>query len=110
MARIKLYKIAHARSGDKGEITNIGLFPYHDDDYNLIAAQVTPLAVKTFFGEIVTGDVVRYDLPNIKAFNFVIHGTRPGGVGAALDMDPHGKSLSWALLEMEIDYPEPVNS
>jgi hypothetical protein len=103
LAKVKLYEIAHSRSGDKGEITNLSLIPYEDKDYGLLKEQVTEEAVKAHFGKIVTGKVVRYELEILKAFNFVLYGTRPGGVAAALDFDAHGKSLSWALLEMEIE-------
>jgi hypothetical protein len=103
MSRIKLYELAHARSGDKGEVTNISLIPYQEEDYDLLAKKVTAEKVKEHFAEITAGEVIRYDMDKLKAFNFVLKGTRPGGVGAALDLDPHGKSLSWALLEMEIE-------
>jgi hypothetical protein len=103
LSRIKLYELAHARSGDKGEVTNISLIPYKEDDYDLLAIKVTAEKVKEHFAEITTGEVIRYDMAKLKVFNFVLKGTRPGGVGAALDLDPHGKSLSWALLEMEIE-------
>ena len=96
--------IAHARAGDKGEITNISLIPYKEEDYNILKERITPEAVKEHFGDIVTGQVLRYDLPKISSFNFVLKGTRPGGVGATLEIDHHGKALSWALLEMEVEY------
>lgn len=104
MNKKKLYEIAHARAGDKGEITNISLIPYKEEDYNILKERITPEAVKEHFGDIVTGQVLRYDLPKISSFNFVLKGTRPGGVGATLEIDPHGKALSWALLEMELEY------
>lgn len=102
MTKVKLYEIAHARAGDKGEVTNISLIPYNEELYEEIEKQVTAEAVKEHFADIVSGDVLRYEIPNLIAFNFVLKGTRPGGVAASLDIDPHGKSLSWALLEMEI--------
>ncbi len=106
MSRRKLFEIAHSRSGDKGEVTNISLIPYRDEHYHLLKARVTAAAVKEHFGPIVSGEVVRYELETLKAFNFVLYGTRPGGVAAALDLDAHGKSLSWALLQMEVDLTE----
>lgn len=106
MARIKLYRLAHSRSGDKGEITSISLFPYREEDYDRLCRQVTGEAVKRHFGAIVRGRVDRYELPDLQALHFVLHGTRPGGVAAALDLDAHGKSLSWALLQMEIETAE----
>ncbi len=106
MARIKLYQLAHSRSGDKGEITNISLFSYREEDYEQLCLQVTGEAVKKHFGAMVRGNVDRYELPDLQALHFVLHGTRPGGVAAALDLDAHGKSLSWALLQMEIETAE----
>jgi hypothetical protein len=101
---MKLHKIAHARAGDKGEIVNISLIPYREEDYEFLRQMVTPELVQQHFKEIATGGVKRYELPNIRALNFVLYGTRPGGVSAAVDIDVHGKSLSWALLEIEVDH------
>jgi hypothetical protein len=101
--KIKLYELAHARAGDKGEITNISLFPYRDDHYLLLRDQVTAEAVRDYFGELVKGEVRRYEIESLKGFNFVLYGTRPGGVSSALDLDAHGKSLSFTLLELEIE-------
>lgn len=101
--KVKLYELAHARAGDKGEVLNIALFAYRPEDYPLLEGQVTAEAVRRHFQGIVSGPVLRYELPLLHGLNFVLHGTRPGGVGATLDLDPHGKSLSWALLEMEIE-------
>ncbi len=106
MARVKLYQLAQSRSGDKGEITSISLFPYRGKDYDQLRQQVTGEAVKRHFGAMVSGSVDRYELPDLQALHFVLHGTRPGGVAAALDLDAHGKSLSWALLQMEIETAE----
>ncbi|HPQ60169.1 MAG TPA: hypothetical protein PLR43_01470, partial [Syntrophales bacterium] len=106
MKKVKLYEIAHGRAGDKGEITNISLFPYNGKHYDLLRKQVTARAVKSHFGDLVRGEVVRYDVPSIGGFNFVLHGTRVGGVSSALELDPHGKALSFGLLEMEVEIPE----
>jgi len=103
MAGKKLYELAHSRAGDKGETTTLSLFSYRDEDYELLKQQVTGEAVKQFFGAIVTGPVERFELEQICALHFVLHGTRPGGVAAALELDAHGKSLSWALLQMELE-------
>jgi hypothetical protein len=103
LSRIKLYEIAHSRAGDKGEVTNISLIPYDEKHYELLKEQITENVVRDHFGELATGKVDRYELEGIGALNFVIYGTRPGGVAAALDFDVHGKSLSWALLEMEVE-------
>ena len=101
--KIKLRQLAHARAGDKGESNNICLFPYDEKDYGLIRKQVTAKVVKRHFKGLVTGAVIRYDIPSLYGFNFVLDGVRKGGVSAALDSDIHGKSLSFGLLELEID-------
>jgi len=106
MKKVKLYEIAHSRAGDKGETTNISLFPYADDHYDLLCLQVTARAVKSHFGELVRGEVVRYEVPSLRGLNFVLYGTRIGGVSSALELDPHGKALSFGLLEMEVEMPE----
>ena len=109
MKKVKLYEIAHSRAGDKGEITNISLFPYAEEHYDLLREQVTARAVKAHFGEMVRGEVVRYEIPSIQGLNFVLYGTRMGGVSSALELDAHGKSLSFGLLEMEVDLTEAGN-
>lgn len=99
---MKLYEIAHSRTGDKGNISNISLIAYDIEDYDLLKEKVTTDRVKEWFSDIVTGDVVRYELPKLGALNFVMHGALGGGVTKSLSIDMHGKSLSSALLEMEI--------
>jgi hypothetical protein len=103
MPRIKLREIAHARAGDKGNIANISLIAYNPKDYHLLRQQVTAQRVADWFKGLSTGRVVRYELPNLAAFNFVLYEALAGGVTRSLRLDPHGKSLSSALLEMEID-------
>jgi len=103
--KIKLHEIAHARAGDKGEITNIAVFPYDEAHYPILKEILTAGAVKEHFAGLVSGEVVRFDLPALRGFNFVLHGTRKGGVSAALELDAHGKAFSSGLLEMEIDWP-----
>ncbi|MGF6906538.1 AtuA-related protein [Fusobacterium sp. PH5-44] len=99
---MKLLEIAHSRTGDKGNISNISLIVYDSKDYPLIRDLVTAERVKEYFKEIVFGEVVRYELPNMCALNFVMDGALGGGVTRSLAVDKHGKSLSSALLEMEI--------
>ena len=99
---MRLRTIAHARSGDKGTTANIALIAFDQRDYPRLVAQVTPDRVKAWFSELIDGDVVRYELPLIGALNFVLSGVIGGGVTRTLALDPHGKSLSSALLEMEI--------
>jgi hypothetical protein len=101
--KVKLHQIAHARAGDKGESNNICLFPYEESHYELIKEKITADLVKAHFRGIVSGEVVRYEIPSLYGFNFVLNGVRKGGVSAALDLDVHGKSLSFGLLELEID-------
>jgi len=99
---MKLLDIAHSRTGDKGNISNISLIVYDEKDYPLIKEKVTAEKVKEYFSDIVKGKVVRYELDNLWALNFVMYDALGGGVTRSLAIDKHGKSLSSALLEMEI--------
>ncbi|HOI72701.1 MAG TPA: hypothetical protein PLO63_01025 [Syntrophales bacterium] len=99
---MKLKEIAHSRTGDKGNTANVSVIAYDPADYPLIERYVTAERVKAFFSEIVEGEVVRYALPNIGALNFVMHNALSGGVTRTLALDLHGKSLSSAILEMDI--------
>ena len=99
---MKLLDIAHSRTGDKGNISNISLIVYDEKDYELIREKVTAEKVKEYFKDIVHGEVVRYEIPNFGALNFVMDEALGGGVTRSLALDKHGKSLSSALLEMEI--------
>ncbi|WP_193065399.1 hypothetical protein [Oceanobacillus oncorhynchi] len=103
MTKVKLIDIAHSRAGDKGNILNLSLIPYNEEHYQWLADEVTPEKVTHHLRNIVHGKVTRYDLPNIKAFNFVCEESLLGGVTTSLAIDTHGKSLSAAFLEMEID-------
>ena len=100
---MKLRAIAHSRSGDKGTIINVSLIVFDPRHYPFIVRHVTAARVKSHFADLATGDVLRYELPRIGALNFVVHGIAGGGVTRTLALDAHGKSLSSALLEMEID-------
>jgi hypothetical protein len=100
---MKLREIAHSRTGDKGNISNISVIAYDGKDYPLLLAQVTPDRVKAHFAGVVEGEVVRYELPSIFALNFVMDKALGGGVTRSLALDAHGKSLSSALLDLEID-------
>ena len=99
---MKLLDIAHSRTGDKGNISNISLIAYDEKNYSLIKEKVTAEKVKEYFSDIVKGKVVRYELDNLWALNFVMYDALGGGVTRSLAIDKHGKSLSSALLEMEI--------
>lgn len=99
---MKLKEIAHSRTGDKGEIANISLIVYNMDHYNWLKENITCEKVKDYFNEICMGEVVRYELDEIGALNFVLDKTLGGGVTRSLALDKHGKSLGMVLLEMEI--------
>ena len=100
---MKLREIAHSRTGDKGNISNISVIAYDAKDYPLLREQVTAERVKSHFAGVVQGEVVRYELPNLAALNFVTDQALGGGVTRSLALDAHGKSLSSALLELEIE-------
>ncbi len=99
----KLREFAHSRTGDKGNTSNISVIAYDEKHYPVLLAQVTSARVKALFAGVVEGDVVRYELPNIAALNFVMSGALGGGVTRSLALDAHGKSLSSALLDLDID-------
>ena len=99
----KLYDIAHSRAGDKGNTLTLSLIPYDENDYELLCREVTAESVKEHLREIVHGEVIRYELPNVAAFQFTCQQALSGGVTTSLVMDTHGKTLSYALLEMEIE-------
>jgi hypothetical protein len=101
--RRKLYHLAHSRAGDKGDTTILTLIAYRPEDYPLLARQVTPEAVRRHFASIIHGEVRRFELPKLFALQFVGEHALGGGVTVSLGLDAHGKSLSSALLEMEID-------
>lgn len=100
---MKLWDIAHSRTGDKGNISNISLIVYEMKDYELIKREVTPEKVKALFRNMVRGEVVCYELPQIGALNFVMYDALGGGVTRSLSLDKHGKSFSSYLLDMEIN-------
>ncbi|MDR2174521.1 MAG: hypothetical protein LBO82_01110 [Synergistaceae bacterium] len=99
---MKLWEIAHSRTGDKGNIANISLIAYDIKDYELLREKVTSQKVKEWFGEMVKGEVVRYELPQLGAMNFVMRDALGGGVTRTLSLDMHGKGMSSYLLDMEI--------
>ena len=97
-----LREVAHSRTGDKGDTSNISLIAYESADYPLLLRYVTAERVREHFAGIVRGDVTRYELPRLGALNFVMEGALGGGVTRSLALDAHVKSLSSALLTMEI--------
>lgn len=99
---MKLREIAHSRTGDKGNTSNISVIAYDMNDYEKIKTAVTAEKVKALFTDIVKGDVVRYELPDIGALNFVMYDALGGGVTRTLAHDVHGKGLSAAIMNMDI--------
>src|SRR4051794_15062694 len=101
--RIQLVKLAHARSGDKGDTANVGIIALKDEYYPLLVREVTADVVKKHFGDMVRGDVERFELPNLEALNFLLHGSLGGGGTLSLMTDAQGKTFSTALLRLEIE-------
>ncbi|MEO6655013.1 MAG: hypothetical protein ABIO36_02935 [Pyrinomonadaceae bacterium] len=104
--KIQLVKLAHARSGDKGDTANVGLIALKGDYYPMLVREVTAEKVKAHFGPIVKGGVERFELPNLKALNFLLHESLGGGGTQSLMTDAQGKTFSTALLRMVIDIPD----
>ncbi|MEP6944467.1 MAG: hypothetical protein ABJA02_01010 [Acidobacteriota bacterium] len=100
---IQLVDIAHARSGDKGDTANVGLIALRDEYYPLLVREVTADRVKAHFGDIVKGGVDRFELPNLKSLNFLLHESLGGGGTLSLMTDAQGKTFSTALLRMKIN-------
>jgi hypothetical protein len=103
MMKIKLTEIAHARSGDKGDAGNVGVIAYDDKGYEIIKKHLTTERVKNHFQGICFGKVERYEMPNIRAINFLLHNTLGGGGTVSLKHDAQGKILASAMLRMELD-------
>lgn len=103
--RVSLHDVAHARAGDKGNRLNISLIPYDAALYPMLAEQVTEARVLALFHHRGATRVVRYDLPSIAAFNFVIDDVLEGGVNGSLNLDGHGKSNSFRLLSLTVEVP-----
>ena len=101
--KIQLVKLAHARSGDKGDTANVGLIALRDEIYPVLVREVTAERVKQHFGAMVKGAVERFELPNLGALNFLLHESLGGGGTLSLMTDAQGKTFSTALLRMEID-------
>lgn len=101
--KIRLLDIAHGRSGDKGDAANVGIIAYDDRGYDIIKKHLTKEAVKKHFEGICFGEVERYELPNLRALNFILNKTLGGGGTVSLKHDAQGKTLAAALLGMKID-------
>jgi hypothetical protein len=106
MKRVRLLELAHARSGDKGDVCNIGVIAREPRHYPILVRELTAERVKAWFGELCRGRVERYELQNLEALNFVLHEALDGGGLRSLRLDRQGKTYGWALLRMEIDVPD----
>ena len=104
--KVQLLKLAHARSGDKGDTANVGLIALREEFYPLLTREVTAERVKEHFRGMVRGGVERFELPNLGALNFLLHESLGGGGTLSLMTDAQGKTFSTALLRMEIDVPD----
>src|SRR5579863_3325594 len=102
---VRLAEIAHTRSGDKGDTCNIGVIAYDQRHYPLLVSQVTAERVKAHFGDLVKGQVERFELPNLGALNFLLHQALGGGGTVSLRTDAQGKTFGAALLSLEIELP-----
>ncbi|HEX6589796.1 MAG TPA: hypothetical protein VF039_12305 [Longimicrobiales bacterium] len=105
---IQLRHLAHARSGDKGDTVNVGVIAYEPEFYDTLVGQVTEKAVKRHFGSLVLGEVERFELPNLRALNFLLHNALDGGGTMSLMTDAQGKTFSTAMLRMEIDVDDDI--
>lgn len=103
---MKLRALAHSRTGDKGNTSNISVIAYRAEDYPRLVEHVTAERVRAHLADTVRGEVTRYELPGLAALNFVLTGALGGGVTRSLALDAHGKSLSSALLDLDIPDPD----
>ena len=106
MRRIPLFAMAHARSGDKGDSSNVGVLAYDDRGYELLRAWLTPERVKAHLGDIVRGEIRRYELPNLRALNFILGESLGGGGSSSLKTDAQGKTHAMALLRILVEVPD----
>ena len=104
--KIKLIELAHGRSGDKGDTANVGVIAYKPEYYQFLKSVLTPERVRKHFSGICKGKVERFEMPNICAFNFLLHQSLGGGGTRTLRHDAQGKTLSTAFLRMELELPD----
>lgn len=104
--KVRLVDIAHARSGDKGDTANVGVIALRPEWYPFIRDQLTLDRVRAHFKGVIRGDVQRYELPNLNALNFLLHGALGGGGTLSLKTDAQGKVFSTAMLRMVLDVPD----
>ncbi len=100
---MKLREFAYSRSGDKGDISNLCVFVYDDKDWDLLRRELTVERVRKKFGDLVRGDITRYELPGTKGLNFVMTAALGGGVSRSLRADPHGKAYQSLILDIDIE-------
>jgi hypothetical protein len=106
MAGVWLRDVAFSRSGDKGDISNVGVVPYRAADFEWLREELTVERVGAVFAPLVTGRITRYELPGICAFNFVMEGALSGGVSRSLNLDAHGKSWGNLILRVRVEPPD----
>ena len=104
--KVRLVDIAHARSGDKGDTANVGVIALRPEWYPLLAESLTRERVIDHFAGVITGGVERFELPNLHALNFLLHGALDGGGTLSLKTDAQGKVFSTAMLRMVLDVPD----
>ena len=104
--KVRLVDIAHARSGDKGDTANVGVIALRPEWYDVLVRELTVPRVADHFRGLITGGVVRYELPNLRALNFLLHGALDGGGTLSLKTDAQGKVFSTALLRLVLDVPD----
>ncbi|HTL42072.1 MAG TPA: hypothetical protein VL294_11425 [Pseudolysinimonas sp.] len=104
---MRLYDLAHARAGDKGDISDISVIAYDLDHFEHLRRHLTADRVRIYFGEMVRGAIDRYEMPALGALKFVLHEALGGGVTRSLSLDSHGKTLSYSLLDLDLpDLPD----
>ena len=106
MRRVALREIAHSRAGDKGDISSVSVIPYDESHFELLKSQLTVERVKEAYGELVRGEVKRFELPGVRALNFVMHQALDGGVSRSLGMDLHGKSRGSIMGAIKVELPD----
>jgi len=103
LRRVPLRQVAHARAGDKGDISSVSVFAYEPRHYPALKAQLTPERLSAEFGGVLRGPIARYELDGLHGLNFVMRAGLEGGVNSSLNLDSHGKSWSFLLLALEVD-------
>lgn len=108
MKTVRLFDLAHARSGDKGDTVNVGVIARRPEYYELLREKLTPARVRRHFGPLIRGGVERFELPNLHALNFLLHGALGGGGTVSLMTDAQGKTFSTAMLRMRLRVPDEI--